>query len=280
MAPAAGVVGHMPSIREAVVWSAVVWYFAGRMLGDVSFRWVGPVCLVVYVTLYLSGALVEDVTIAAFHTALFACISLSERRRVAFLCMSLAIGLVLIWKVWAGAAVLCLAFGWLFRSDPPVQLSPKTVRAIYWIGSIGLIAMILSLVPLNGFESRVQIWGDALSEFLSHPWTGSGVGRMFLRGDRLIGFSHNAFITILVELGVLGLAPIACMMWGIVTSWRSYPAWVQASVICFGVWSLVDEPFYWLGPAVILAFLLGHFGRVGQTLVIQKLGVSGDANDS
>ena len=230
------IIGYAPSTREAVICGALIWYYAGRILGKLSLTHVGPICLIIYAALYLSGLLFEDVTIVAFHIALFACLSLSEQRRIALLGILVAIGLMIVWQVWGGALVLCLAMAWKIEKDLSIFTQNLRMRIWVLLGFVGVLALIVAAIPPNGYDSRIKLWSEALSDIYAHPWLGSGIGRVYL-SENCAGFTHNTPLTLLVEMGVIGIIPFFIILQGLRDHWARYPTWLQSTIICLSAWS-------------------------------------------
>jgi len=218
----------------------------------------------VYTALYASGVLVEDVTIAAFHVAIFACLTLSESRRIALLGMLVSIGLMIEWQVWGGALTLCLAMAWRIKNELPLITQSAQTKIVMLLGFVSMLVLIVAFIPANGYESRIRLWSDAIADFSAQPWFGSGIGRLYIP-ESSAGFTHNTPLTILVEMGIIGIIPFIVILQGLRDHWSRYPTWLQSMTICLSAWSLIDEPFQWLGPACIVAFFLGAYNYSRQS---------------
>ena len=68
------------------------------------------------------------------------------------------------------------------------------------------LGSILTEVQYGTLNHRTAIWSAALDEFGKRPIVGVGAGAFGLAGDPLEAYSaHNTFISILIELGTVGL---------------------------------------------------------------------------
>ena len=86
------------------------------------------------------------------------------------------------------------------------------VVVVYWIAMCFIPASVFSRVASTSTsvweDPRVQIWGRGLAAFLKTPLFGTGSGT-FARatvasGSERGAVAHNAFLSVLVELGVIG----------------------------------------------------------------------------
>ncbi|QGG95998.1 O-antigen ligase family protein [Actinomarinicola tropica] len=122
---------------------------------------------------------------------------------------------------------MLLVFAWFIRQ---LSASPKeTWSFLLTLGStIGFAVAYLGVVNLPTLvgaagkdptlTSRTEIWANSLEAIGRRPWSGYGIGGVWINNDaeptrtilRGLGFivyhAHNGFIEILLQLGIIGLA--------------------------------------------------------------------------
>jgi O-antigen ligase len=67
----------------------------------------------------------------------------------------------------------------------------------------------------SGFAGRTAIWGAMLDVFKEHPFLGVGfrLADQFLPEQALLaGSVHNGYLSLLVEVGILGTLPLLCLV--------------------------------------------------------------------
>lgn len=130
-------------------------------------------------------------------------------------------------------AVALVALAWLLRR---LEAAPPTIRptifaggALFGITSVTLAVVYLpALVGIAGkdltLSRRTDIWANVIEALQHHPWTGYGIGGAWIYIDaeptktllRGLGFivyhSHNGFLEIALQLGLIGLALFAVMV--------------------------------------------------------------------
>lgn len=170
----------------------------------------------------------------------------------------------------SAGALVGLAGAWtmkyVLKREPPY---PSCVVLPVMLVSLQVITAV-GVAWNGGPGARAQIWPEAVRFFLARPLTGWGPGSYYasLANDTpeakrmnavvgaartVYGHAHNAVLTIAVENGLLGLAPLA---WLLVVCgrivWRSeHPA--KWSVIAFAFQQGVDDT--WLYPP--MSIMLG-----------------------
>jgi len=117
--------------------------------------------------------------------------------------------------------------------------------------------------PYNTFEGRIQIWSDTLHMLRDHPIFGAG-----LRGYAIVMqpyvttrahvpelYAHDIFLSMWVEVGLLGLAAFVAMLaillwkgWSAFSKTEGFPRallWgTAAAFVAIAVHGLFDTPYY------------------------------------
>jgi len=133
----------------------------------------------------------------------------------------------------------------------------------------GMIALLDRLPGLQDAGSRMELFRNTFSLIADYPYTGAGLGAfpgiysryVMLIPDYLFGYSHNLFLDITLEQGVLGLLAMITIMlgsfWVLFNSHLPTPFhWaVFAGIVVFLLQGLADDPFY-ANPGTPLLFLL------------------------
>lgn len=131
-----------------------------------------------------------------------------------------------------------------------------------WLIGIGLVSLpILFLWKKGSAMIRLCYWQAAIEAFISSPLLGIGPASCYqwiTPRCELAPHAHNIFLTILAEMGIIGLAVFGLLLWQIWQHHRPGPAW--AALCGFMVHSLVDDPiWFWsvgLGVMSLLAIML------------------------
>ncbi|GIK42352.1 MAG: hypothetical protein BroJett011_61850 [Chloroflexota bacterium] len=160
----------------------------------------------------------------------------------------------------------------------PLLIAPAAVIAGAWLASIGgIVAGLVALVrprspaplllcsPLilagwwlnpAGYAWRLHFWADAWRGFWSAPLVGLGPGQYFTLNNW--PHAHNLVATTAAELGLIGLAALAWLIWAVARRWPQLPVWATALVAAYGAWSLVDEPLHIWGAGFIFFIALSR----------------------
>lgn len=145
-----------------------------------------------------------------------------------------------------GLLGLLVALGVLWRVDK---------RLIIGAGVVSL--PVLFIWKKGSAMIRLCYWRAAIEAFLSSPIVGIGPASCYqwiTSRCELAPHAHNIFLTILAEMGLLGLAALGLLLWQIWRHRRSGPAW--AALCGFMVHSLVDDPIWFWAPGLGVMSLL------------------------
>lgn len=140
--------------------------------------------------------------------------------------------------------------------------------------------------PYNTFEGRLQIWSDTLHMLRDHPIFGAG-----LRGYAIVMrpyvttpkglpelYAHNIFLSMWVEIGLLGLAAFAVLLgmllwrgWTSFSKAEGFPKallWgTSAAFVAITVHGLFDTPYYGNDLSVEFWMLAAlEIGAIGNLL--------------
>jgi O-antigen ligase/glycosyltransferase involved in cell wall biosynthesis len=153
------------------------------------------------------------------------------------------------------------------------------------VGGLVVAAIAVTQIPLLGarlatisssLNGREQVFGAALGMIRDHPLFGLGLGgySFQFRGSTPEIYPHDLWLTLWVELGVLGAIAFAVILFGLL--WRGWTAWPRAagfgrpllwgvlgSLVLWTVHGLVDSPYwkndmsaeFWILAAVQVALL-------------------------
>jgi len=146
---------------------------------------------------------------------------------------------------------------------------------IMWLGTGRIIKRLDTLSPAEiSHDRRVSLFKDTWNIFLSHPWTGTGLGTLQTVYPRyatfydglIVDHAHNDYLELLADTGVIGglcgLGFFAILLWQARSNLRVAPTrmarsfYIGASSACVGllVHSFVDFNLHI--PANTLLFLL------------------------
>ncbi|RZK00825.1 MAG: O-antigen ligase domain-containing protein, partial [Flavobacterium sp.] len=181
----------------------------------------------------------------------------------------------------------CLGFGFII-----LFMKNKYRYLLIFSGFVGYLFMVsfpgyFSLLNRqeavnDAFEVRYNIWNEAISVFLQHPFLGIGIGNyidyvaLYTQGgyyiidDQIVYYgTENGYLKILTEAGILGFITILFLLVRpVVQSWiairKSFDSWNQyfliAAVLSWGVsfnslYTLSDKRIVVL-LATILCFMI------------------------
>lgn len=186
--------------------------------------------------------------------------------RGGFLAMSVAIAGVAIgrWPVWRGALIAALVVSGL------LALSPQAYR--------NRVATIGDAATDRSVQGRFEVWRKAAKMILERPLRGHGVGSLRVEvgegptARRLV--SHNVFVELVAETGIVGLAAYGWMLLATLAalqharrrddagSWLGVSAdGVLAALLAYLTASLaLSGPFY--SPLFVLVGLSGALGSM------------------
>lgn len=117
-------------------------------------------------------------------------------------------------KLVARVAVVALLAGALFFLLPIVQPLPSFQR-------LGTTGTEVTEGDLNG---RIEQWRQGLQAFTQHPVIGVGTN-MYRSVNTLDKVAHNSYLSVLVELGLVGFSLFATVLWIVVRATRWLPRW-------------------------------------------------------
>lgn len=202
----------------------------------------------------------------------------------------------------ARGATVSLVCGWVLflvlMRKWKVLLSAVGIAALLFavwyqtFGDIIAAAFDIDLKTGKGFSSRYDLWGNALNLIMQSPLWGHGYGqeaRLFILTYGR-GMSHNAYFSILVELGLLGLV---VLLWQISNYYYaafrlftknkpnvgSYLIMAFMTAICID--SLSGSGLYGAKYVTLLLAIIAIFiGFVEKEMQSQNLSVSTDSMTS
>lgn len=129
-------------------------------------------------------------------------------------------------------------------------------RLIAGVSAVSL--PVLFFLQTDTAMRRLRYWEAALQAFLSRPFIGIGPAACYRWITPLVNekcpHAHNIFLTILAEMGLLGLICLVLLLWQIWRHRRPGPAW--AALVGFMVHSLVDDPIWFWAPGLGVMSLL------------------------
>jgi len=123
-----------------------------------------------------------------------------------------------------GLIVVPLTYPYLRRGRKlivPVLLGALCVMAYITVPqqNIGRIMETSEEITEGNVSNRAQLWEAGLEVFAEHPLLGVGVGNYGAAIEPLLGYgkpAHNAFIAMLVELGIVGLVLFTLAVFSVV----------------------------------------------------------------
>jgi O-antigen ligase len=221
---------------------------------------------------------------------------------------ALAAGLLLLgqsrrWKLAGGIwlAIVGFALIVMFSKGSYLALAALAIVALItvprWrlpvIAGLAVAVLALTQVPLlqarlatvpSSVNGREEVFGAALSMIRDHPILGLGLGgySFLFRGVQPEAHPHDLWLTLWIELGVLGLIAFTIILFGLL--WRGWKAWSNAegfsrpllwgvlgALVLWTVHGLVDSPYwkndmsaeFWILAAVEVAYLQALGARSG-----------------
>lgn len=178
----------------------------------------------------------------------------------------------------AGLTVSVLGFGSLRK----LRGHSKVFLALGILGAMLIVARLGSDVPMTRFESistsadsdglsgRLVLWKAGWETFKMHPLVGIGTGQygVSIPIANRFGIAHNSYLSVLTELGIVGLSFFACILILVaVSAFRQMKSGTVVWALCFLVWSIAasaltweQDPWTWLLFGMVIAS--GHAHRV------------------
>jgi O-antigen ligase len=174
----------------------------------------------------------------------------------------LAVALTLTFSRGAYLAIAVLALVAIASSRARVPLAAAVVVVVVLLLQVPLVEKrFAGQFDLGNSQTtirgRLSIFSDTLTMLRAHPIFGVGLGgyQDLFRGNILVIYPHDIWLTFWVEVGLLGLVAFAVIFFGLMyRGWRAFPQasgfyrallWgVSGSLVLWGVHGLVDSP-YW-----------------------------------
>ena len=194
-------------------------------------------------------------------TLAFAWLAVARRWRTWFVAAAIALTALYVISgygtqnrtLWIGfAAQICIAAWFLltrqmrFPVDRRRQTAAIVATAVLAVAAVAAIGVKvqderigLSAGSLQ-HDPRLALWKSVLPRIEERPWTGSGFGRGMARHelrdelrDPLLWHSHNLFLDMALQLGVIGAALFALLIgWTIWLGWRLARTSDEVAAIC------------------------------------------------
>jgi O-antigen ligase len=139
-------------------------------------------------------------------------------------------------RIWARIAIFVLLTAVIFFLWPYVETLESFQR-------LGTTASELTEGDLN---NRTNNWSEGLESFVEHPIIGVGTN-MYRSVNSLGKVGHNSFISVLVELGLVGFLLFAIILAIVVTQAWSHPSkWDKSFwLTVFAVWTIGSSTLTW-----------------------------------
>jgi O-antigen ligase len=147
----------------------------------------------------------------------------NKNRWIKALCwVQLTIGFTAILLTGTRGALFALVVGMAIMSGPALSRMSRTQRRIGMIACIALVSCTVFFVPKTSIDRylstgteltqgtlthRTVLWAAGLEVFRDHPFLGVGggaYGQAIVRIVDMAYVAHNTFISVLVELGIVG----------------------------------------------------------------------------
>lgn len=205
---------------------------------------------------------------------------------------------------WLGTAAALGSLAVLLGIDrriQPAQIWRERPRLVLGLAGLAILSTILLIVivprqlqhPSHGSVSgsRSDIWGVALTSFISDPISGTGpftYGSAFtatgiVPPGLLLAHAHNVVFNIAAEAGIIGLAALGFLLFWVAREiwyrWREHAhgerhwlAAFMASLTGFSIHSMFDTPGTLPALAMIAVILLAWLTRGASTSARRRLG--------
>jgi O-antigen ligase len=139
-------------------------------------------------------------------------------------------------RIWARIAIFLLLTVVILVLWPYVQ----TLESFQRLDTTG------TEITEGDFNNRTNIWREGLASFVEHPLLGVG-GNMYRSVNSLGKVGHNSFISVLVELGLIGF-----FLFGIILvivfnqTWSHSSKWDKSFwLTVFAVWTIGSSTLTW-----------------------------------
>jgi O-antigen ligase len=135
----------------------------------------------------------------------------------------LSIFCILITGSRTGVFALAPAILYIGISASKLRIAYKAIMAVF---ATGVLLLVISITPdhtakrllslgesirYSDFGGRSDLWNRSIELFLSHPFLGIGCGALN-SGEAIGEVAHNTFLSILTELGSIGLTIFILML--------------------------------------------------------------------
>jgi len=175
----------------------------------------------------------------AYIPAAFLGLALSGTRTALIASLvGMAFGLTLLThlRIWARIAIFLLLAAVILILLPYVQTLKSFQR-------LGTTATELTEGDLN---NRTKNWSEGLDSFVEHPIIGVG-SNMYRSVNSLGKVGHNSFISVLVELGLIGFLLFGIILVIVVTqAWSHESKWDKSFwLTIFAVWTIGSATLTW-----------------------------------
>jgi O-antigen ligase len=164
---------------------------------------------------------------------------------------------MLLWLNSQGA-ILGAIVAFMIMTQPYWRFSTKTLIMV----GLGIMAGLIAWQPAMA-RIRLYYWRRAWVAFLSNPIFGVGPGGLHARnlipewGGGYQVHAHNTLVSIGAELGLIGLAAVAGIIF-LITRFRwKMTRWQLAAIAGLLAHSMVDEPLWWPGTLLAIGLIVG-----------------------
>jgi O-antigen ligase len=198
----------------------VAWYLASS--SNIGGKWSGLLKIVNYA--YIPAAFL-GISLSGTRTALLASIP----------AMAFGIASLARLRLWARVAIFLVFVAAIFISLPYLQ----TLTSFQRFSTIG------AELGEGDLNQRSGIWSDGLAAFAERPLV--GVGRNMYRSVNSLGkLAHNSFISVLVEVGLIGFALFGIILTLAVLQALGQPKWDKRFWLTFlAVWVIGASSLSW-----------------------------------
>ncbi len=139
-------------------------------------------------------------------------------------------------RIWARIAIFLILGAVLLYLWPQVQ----TLESFQRLGTTG------TELTEGTLNNRTNNWREGLETFVEHPIIGVGTN-MYRSVNSLGKVGHNSFISVLVELGLIGFLMFAAILAMVVNeAWRHPSKWDKSFwLTVFAVWTIGSSTLTW-----------------------------------
>jgi O-antigen ligase len=152
--------------------------------------------------------------------------------------VGMAFGLISLTRlqIWARIAIFVVLSAGILVLWPYVQ----TLKSFQRLGTTG------TELTQGDLNNRTNNWSEGLEAFVEHPIIGIGTN-MYRSINSLGKVGHNSFISVLVELGLIGFFLFAIILVIVVTQAWSHPSkWDKSFwLTVFAVWTIGSSTLTW-----------------------------------